>query len=263
LIPELRGTLAALRYPCFGEIKYDGEATVISYDQNWENQIVTSNKYGTMRSEWSKLDALADMLEQKDIVKATFLAELFYGEGHAGALYELLSNKSNDDLNLVIYDVIYLETEFNKFEGTKMPLIDRKELMLEMVPKDLLVNSHVCKDQNDIDTFFQDVVEMGYEGIVVKNFDSKLQTGPCSWMKMKYKDQTEFKVTMIDQTKERAEIEIDKPDGTKATCGVKISNSRKKEFKVGDMIVIEHQGFLDSGSLRHPVYVKIADPFKE
>ena len=127
LFPELRGSIAGLRWPCFAEVKYDGEACLIGYDLSAPLQIFTSNKYGTMRYEWSKLDKIQSILEDHDIDKAVFLAELYHGDGKKGALYKLLSNKYEDDLNLAIYDVGYTAIAGVTMESTHTSLINQPQ----------------------------------------------------------------------------------------------------------------------------------------
>jgi hypothetical protein len=267
IFPELRGNLGAIRYPCFGEIKYDGEATIIMYDETWPDKIITTNKYGTMRSDWSKLDEIVEIMESKRIKKATFLAELFYRKGELGDLYNLLSNKDNDtDLNLVIYDVAHIinDTEVN---GTTTPLIDRKEILGELFEQStFLIRPTVLNNKQDIEEMFKDATIMGYEGIVVKGFDGNLMSGPCSWVKIKKKDRTDYVVNVIDPTKERIEILAPLPKKLDSTnicilgtwyvpVGVKVMEKIKRTLNKGDMVTIEHQGILDSGSLRHPVFI--------
>jgi ATP-dependent DNA ligase len=264
--PELRGNLRSLRFPCFGEIKLDGEATAIFYQNGscW-----TSNKYGTTRTEWSKLDEIAELCEAKGIEKATFIAELYLGDGKAGALYGLLSNKDNDKLNISVFDVQRLDNSQDII--APMNLIERREALAEVFSgSGLLLPTKVISSKEDAEQFFHDATEIdGYEGIVLKNFDGRFIAGPCDWVKLKKKDQTEYKVDNIDLTKERMDVLVPivgniKP-GTQVLCtprgnfikvGVKLTNKDKKGLSVGDTVVIEHQGVLDSGSLRHPVFVK-------
>lgn len=265
IFPELRGNLGAMKYPCFVEVKFDGEATIIMYDETWPDKIITTNKYGTMRSDWSKLDELVEILENKGIKKATFLGELFYKDGSLGALYDLLSNKDNDtDLNITIYDVAHLVNS-SEVNGNKTPLIDRKELLTEIFGiSPFLVRPKVVNSKQEVMDIFKEVTTLGMEGVVVKGFDGNLVSGPCAWVKIKFKDRSDYEVSSIDKTKERIEVLV--PIGAIVSVngnqnpsfilvGVKCMEKIKATLKVGDIVTIEHQGVLDSGSLRHPVYI--------
>lgn len=256
--PELRGSLAGLRWPCFAEIKYDGEATIIGYINNAPLKIFTCNKYGTQRSEWSKLDRIQDILEDNGVMEAVFLAELYHGEGKSGALYELLKNKDSDDLNLAIYDVGYLKKVDLDMHAEQTQLVSRKELLGELFGNEFMAKLHLCNSKLEAETYFHDAVEDGYEGIVVKSLDGLLVRGPCTWVKMKYKDRSVYEISVVSPTQERIEIALPQPNGLMVMCGVKVTNKYKKNLKIGDKVEIEHQGILDSGSLRHPVFIGLS-----
>jgi hypothetical protein len=261
IFPELRGSLGAIRYPAFAEYKYDGEATLVQYDIQWPKKIVTCNKYGTMRSDWSKLDEIAEIMEDHDIQKALFLGELFFGEGKKGDLYKLLSHKQDDEaLNIKIYDVAHIINDVEMKAG-ETALIDRKEILSELFTTHL-IQPIVIQNKKEAMEVFETAKKAGYEGIVIKNFDGKLLNGPCSWVKMKDKDQNNYQIALIDRLKERIEILVPIPSITPGTSspsfihvGCKCANKYKKYLKVGDWVTIEHQGVLDSGSLRHPVFI--------
>jgi hypothetical protein len=251
-IPELRGSIESIRFPCFGEIKYDGEANEIWYNKDTTISIATCNKYGTARDSWSKLDIIATYLEQKGIKEARFLAELHYGDGKKGDLYQLLSHKDDDNLSIRIYDIINIDNVL----GTTINLIDRKEMLLDIFgPIYYVVKSEVINNRKQAEEYFKAVTKIGYEGVVLKPFDGRLVLGPCNWVKLKDKDQNDYQIAMIDPTRERIEIKIPTLGQTPVFCGVKVVNKYKKNLKIGDWVTIEHQGVLESGSLRHPVYI--------
>jgi len=267
--PELRGSIAGLRWPCFAEIKYDGEACLIGYHSTALVPIFTSNKYGTMRQEWSKLDDIKAILEDNDVEQAVFLAELFYGGGKTGDLYKLLSHKDSDDLNMVIYDIGHITFKDSKMQGETTPLITRKEILGELFNGTVILTAHLklVKNKDEVQDFFEQAVVDGYEGIVVKSLDGFIAHGPCAWVKIKHKDRTIYKVITVSMTQERIEIAVPIPGATVGAkwipCGVKVTNKHKKNLQPGDEVEIEHQGVLDSGSLRHPVYIRKIEGGKE
>jgi len=252
--PELRGSIGHIKWPAWAEVKYDGE---LAYVMMTPKQACTINKYGTIRENFPALDAICHHLRMKDVEAGIFLGELYHGGGKLHAIYDLNSNKSSDTLNLKIFDVV----QINKDLVTDHSLLDRKEYLAEILDKDMLVEGCVVEDAAACDVYFEAMKANKYEGIVVKEFESKLVMGPCSWAKMKGKERTEYLVSLVDQSKERIEVTV--PTGTKpgltlpssVKVGVKAPNRYKKHISKGDRVTIEHQGVLPSGSLRHPVLI--------
>ncbi len=252
--PELRGALNNMRYPAFAEQKYDGEFTwIVITTENLTRKIHTVNKYGTERRDFPALNELLECTE--GVEQAVLMAELYYGDGTNGSLYKLLSNKQSDDLNIKVFDI----AEYDNEDIRHKPLIDRKELLYSLLSKKpmYLLKEKVVQDMQEVQAFFELCTETGkFEGIVVKPMDSPLIYGPCNWVKIKDKDQTAYPVVLIDAVKERIEVVCPVAGTTKTiNVGVKVSNKDKATLSIGDMVIIEHQGVLESGSLRHPVFI--------
>jgi len=238
-----------MRYPAFAEIKLDGEFNFIHYHEEEKKPIWTINKYGTTRQHFHDLKKMMYVLNGNKITSAVMLCELYWGQGKAGALYELLSHKKDDNVHIHVFDVLMV----NDNVVDKLPLVERKEILWDMIgPWQIL--DKVCTDKNEAKTVFANAVSQDYEGIVVKSLDSPLVLGPCSWVKMKNKDQNELTVSSITPDKERIEV-IHTTKTSGVIVGVKAPNRYKKHIKVGDIVTIEHQGVLPSGSLRHPVLI--------
>ena len=247
-IPQLRGKMGGLKFPAYGEIKYDGEFTFILYA---DNKICTVNKYDKFRTNFPALEYIR-LAIQKHCKSAVFLAELYYEDGKRNKLYGLNSNKESDDLNLAVFDIL----EHDGVKLSSQPLIDRKEMLQDMKIGSCL-KSKVLKTKADAEAYFKWTVDEGYEGAVIKSMDSHLVSGPCSWVKLKMKDQCDYKVCLIDSSKERIEVLVPKPPAVNGhvKVGVKAAHRYKRYLSVGDLVTIEHQGVLDSGSLRHPVLI--------
>ncbi len=255
--PELRGSLAGMKYPALLEIKTDGEFCFIHIE---EGNTFTVNKYGTVRQDFKDLNHIeTNILAQYK--SATFLGELMMDLGKAGALYTLLSNKTNNDLQLYIFDIIELDRQDLRTEE----LITRKEI-LNKVQCGKSCAIKIVNDDKEAQTYFEIAVKKGYEGIVVKPLTGKLVLDICDWVKLKSKDRTDYQVKVVDNVQERIEIFAPVPQGHPnypgVSVGVKCANKYKQSVKAlmlqGLPVTIEHQGVLATGSLRHPVL--IADP---
>lgn len=253
--PELRGKLAALRYPALTEIKMDGEYNALFYNKSkivgGESKFITVNKYGRVRQDFPALMELQATLDASEAQSCTMLSELYYEDGKLGKLYGLNSNKESDSLSLHVFDVAGV----NSMHVGKYELAERKEILYDLIGTDQ-AKVKLCQTELDVVEQFNLATSAGYEGIVAKALDSKLVMGPCSWVKMKWKDQTDYEVILVDSSKERIEVRVPTPGNTHISVGVKAPNKYKKHIKVGDFVTIEHQGILPSGSLRHPTLIK-------
>ena len=234
--PSLRGTIDSIKFPCFLEPKIDGEA---EYYSHTNNHLI--NKYGTVRSDFRITDLLSGV--DKDL-----FCELYVNNGKNGDLYELLKHKhSEPHLKLMILDVV-------------MPgdSVERKEWILENIApvRDILMinQTRLCINRDEILKHTQDLMNEGYEGVVLKNMDSRFTPNTCSWVKIKNKDRNNYAVSHIDPTLDRIEVLVQTP-GVNMIVGLKATGKQKQGIQTGDMVEVEHQGILPSGSLRHPVLI--------
>lgn len=241
--PELRGSLDAMKYPAFVEPKYDGELNI------WNGKNLV-NKYGKTRSDFPAVKNLPDI---------SLIGELYWEEGKAGRLYDLLKHKEDDRLNFKVFDYIPLSTAeipHAEFPHGTMPLVDRREFLLDKVPAISIIGCVLVQNKTEAMHAALEYIDQGFEGAVVKSLDSLYTVGPCSWVKIKNKDQNDYTVSMIDPNLERIEVLV--PNISKHAyirVGCKCPNKYKGTIEIGDKVTIEHQGVLASGSLRHPVFI--------
>jgi ATP-dependent DNA ligase len=243
--PELRGSLSGIKFPAMAELKIDGEFNYICITKE---KAFLINKYGTVREDFPELNHIRKVLGDNEVF---LTCEVYWDNGKAGKLYDLLSHKKDDNIKLAILDVL----DVNNRSLRNSPYIERREVLAELKLEGWAPHCWVVANKEQATQRFQEVVDNGWEGIVVKNLESTFITGPCSWVKMKMKDRTDYAVQLIDKTKERIEIATVGPNGEAVFVGVKAPNKYKKHIEVGDMVTIEHQGVLASGSLRHPVLI--------
>lgn len=249
--PEIRGSLGNIQFPAFAEYKFDGEFNIIKYANG---KAYSFNKYGTHREDFRDMTWLEDVLKRAEVRSASFLCEIFTNHGKLGELYNLLRlKKEGDALRINIFDIF----EHNGMDIKSLPYIDRREILQSIMNNDYVYSGQVVHDAAEAKALFERVTRVeGYEGIVVKNFGDPLVFGPCAWVKMKAKDQNEYTLVDLDSIKERGEVAVPLPNGSYRNVGVKIANKYKPMLAVGDTVVIEHQGVLDTGGLRHPVFIK-------
>ena len=256
--PELRGSLSGLKYPVIMDPKADGEFIFICISDTYEFCV---NKYGTTYEFFPALNNIKPHLNMMKHKSATFLAELCVGKGRAHQLYTLNSSKNENhakDLQLFIFDVL----EIDGADLRNEELISRKELLgtIFTMGHNYCPKVEIGNNEKDVEEFFKFCVGEGFEGIVLKPLTGKLVLDSCEWVKVKYKDQTNYTVIYVDNTQERIEIAAHIPVNNPAhpgtiAVGVKAPNKYKKHIKLGDVVTIEHQGVLESGSLRHPVLI--------
>lgn len=256
--PELRGSLESIRYPAMAEIKFDGEFNWIIHNGDGSPYLV--NKNGKERSDFH---VTINALEMSKGRAFRGIGELFFVDGKLGRLYDLISSQGKIPANLGFYCFDLFQVD--GLDITQLDYLTRQETLGEILPgfiHDQPTIKLVRSEQEAI-LFFTRVVAEGYEGIVLKNLDSKFVLGPCSWHKMKFKDTTDYEVAYIDPTRERIEIRTRDGNGNNwRTVGVKVLNANKRYLNVGDVVTIEHQGVLSGGGLRHPVYKGLSTRIK-
>jgi len=255
--PELRGKLSQIRYPAYIEPKIDGEL-------NWyyapagppgSGEIgMLVNKSGKQRY---GMPIAYDLDKIQAIWGLELLGELYWNDGKSGDLYEVLKHQNSDNLKYMVFDI--------DIPGTYLQRRALLEQIIKPTQHVTLIQKFVVNNEREVRDAFTWWTRAGFEGIVVKNADSRLIMGPCGWVKMKKKDQSDYMVIHIDPHKERIQIAVpithivvgDTPFGGQsefAYVGVKVNHKDKTKLRLGDKVTIEHQGVLSSGGLRHPVF---------
>ena len=246
--PELRGKI--IKFPCFAELKIDGELNWYKAPIRKNGKGYLLNKSGKGRKDFPVTDYLDEIIHQHGKEGINILGELHYGEGKSLALYDLLENQDYDGLNFSIIDI----------DIKNMSYLDRREELTRLFnnvdPPLSLVPAYYCENATDLKAV-QKLAEMeGWEGIVIKDPDSRLVMGPCSWVKIKFKEECPLMIAGISQDQERIEVIVPaaNPSDNDTRVGVKVPNKIKVTLKVGDIVEIEHQGFLKTGGIRHPIF---------
>jgi len=247
--PELAGKIP--RYPAFVDAKLDGEYAVYYLE--------TNAIYGKAKGNKKRLDFPACQLAKRyceELHTEYLLGELIFGEGKAGDLYTLLSNKNNDNLKFAIFDYVQKDPH--------LILMERKSNIAEIIPCDFSLASFrvpteyvTCREEliNAYDNF----IEQGFEGVVVKNVNGTTMTGRLDWVKMKAKETADLLVVNADPVKERVGVGIQ----NKELCGIKVPGTTRQEREdmIGKIVEVEYLQKLYKNKvltgLRNPIFKRI------
>ena len=81
------------------------------------------------------------------------------------------------------FDIIYL----NGQELADLPLSERRKYLFEVVPAEYLVEGRECQNNVELMAFYEEALQKGHEGIVVKDLSSPYEFGQrtYTWLKLK------------------------------------------------------------------------------
>ena len=268
-LPDIEGSWQYVKYPCACEVKYDGE---FDYLVGNGNVAILINKYGRVRQD------LAITQELKAFT-GVLAGELYYATGKS-FYEEMLSHKFADELRFCAFDIL----QYGENWVVDEPLHYRRRL-LELIEAGRLEHTRIaeqviCKDKPAVMQFYDKVVAQGYEGIVVKNLDSRFVNGLCqSWFKLKRHSTADLFVLGLEKGKVAIVV------GTEAKvplCSVgnagrgflevyakvkeqQIIAEDKEYLYVEPKYVVEvkYQEILKTGKLRHPVFLREREQGKE
>jgi len=81
------------------------------------------------------------------------------------------------------FDILFL----NGKELIGLPLSERRKYLLEVVPPEYLAEGVECQNEVELMRFYDEALKKGFEGIVVKNLNSRYEIGQrtYTWLKLK------------------------------------------------------------------------------
>ncbi len=93
------------------------------------------------------------------------------------------SRKEKTHVTIQAFDVLFL----NGRELMDLPFLERRKYLEEIVPPGYLVEGKDCKDEIELMRFYEEALDNGLEGIVVKNLQSTYEPGKrtYTWLKLK------------------------------------------------------------------------------
>lgn len=100
-----------------------------------------------------------------------------------GGVLALNSSANWDKAKFCVFDIL----KFNGEDMREKPLIERLELLHNILSNPLLRHIHLPKTYDDFKTAWADVEKNDYEGLMVKNLGMKYEAGKRSWAWVKVK----------------------------------------------------------------------------
>lgn len=175
------------------EIKWDGYRAV-AYCNGKDVSLVSRN----LKPFTERYAPVAKALKELKL-KAVFDGEIVAVDENGLANFQLLQNWQNTPsrLQFFIFDILWL----NGKDITKLPLIERKKLLQDVLPAEhdvIKYSDHVIGKGNE---FFQVALKQGLEGIMAKKADSIYEIGSRTenWVKIKVNQRQEVVIAGYTQ----------------------------------------------------------------
>jgi len=164
------------------EIKWDGYRAIAEIE-NGEVNLHSRNNISFNK----KFSRIAETLKAFDM-NVVFDGEVVIIDDYGRSSFQLLQNyqkTGKGNLIYYIFDILHLEGH----DLTRLPLIERKEILRKIIPDDLtgiLYSDHI---KGEGVSFYNAAKESGLEGILAKKADSKYEISKRSrnWLKIKTK----------------------------------------------------------------------------
>lgn len=161
--PKFLGTLSKIKYPVLAQIKYDGELCMAKIS-NGECRLYSRPHIGRIRTSCPITDELLSI----NTSDAIFLGELYYGDGTNAV--QFLMHKVSDALKYAIFDVVTWDGN----DVCKIPFRERLSLLRHVTQKDHIhiADSLTCYNSSQLDNFYSESLDRGYEGVVIRSEES-------------------------------------------------------------------------------------------
>lgn len=234
-------------YPCIGQTKLDGFRLMIDKNGHaWSKQ-----------GEPIELPAHWEGVKDFAINCGGLDGECYAGLKDQGglSLQRIISafRKPNEDTPKLQYWVYDIPNESTMLDRSKT--ID---YLSQSKPASIVVvQSVLLKNKEQGDTFFRDITELGYEGIVYRNLDSKYEFGKRSYnlIKRKSRQTTEAIVQSVEKDRNGWGILQCKTfEGIEFKCQMRV-DAAEKNYRlyenaleiIGKVIEVEYEDVSDTG----------------
>ncbi len=181
-------------YPVRAEYKYDGSRLQI---HKWGAQIKLFSRRAIEKSQTlpeivkiaKKFSAYSCILDSEVIAVdkngklLPFQALLERTGPRKFTPKELERRKEKIGVIIKVFDIFFL----NERELIKMPLSERRKYLLEVVPSEFLADGRSCANEVELIRFYEEALNAGLEGVLVKDLDSIYDVGKrtYTWLKLK------------------------------------------------------------------------------
>ena len=248
-----------VQYPCLGQIKANGQRMLIDKDGvAWRKQ----GEPLELPSHWAGVKELAINCSGLD-------GEIYCGlESEGGlSLQRIISafRKPNEDtpkLQYWVYDIPNQSTMLDRHNSLHY-LCSSKPDSVVLVPGVMLNN------QLEADSYFEEVVKQGYEGVVYRNLDGKYEFGKRSYnlIKRKSRQTTEAVVQSVEKDRNGWGILHCKTfEGVEFKCQMRVEAADKKYRTyenalelIGKTIEYEFEELSDKGVPTKPVAIGLRE----
>jgi bifunctional non-homologous end joining protein LigD len=175
------------------EIKFDGYR-MISHIHHGNVQIFSRNGKDWTAAFQSIAHVLSTIKLESAILDGELVVADKQGKSNFMELENALSNGEVHRFQYYLFDLLYL----NGADTTKLPLLQRKELLAELLTKNApkAKAQRICFSEHFTvtdDSFFQNVCSLQLEGVVSKRADAPYHVGRSKiWLKTKCQKRQEF-----------------------------------------------------------------------
>jgi len=182
-----------VEYPVLAELKYDGSRLEL---HKWGTQAWLFSRRAVEKSQ--TLPEIAEIVKGFNAHSCIVDSEVVAVDERGNFLpfqyllertvpreltKEELEERKKVKLTIRAFDILYL----NGRELTDLPLSERRKYLLEIVPAEYLAEGRQCKNEVELMKFYEEALNKGMEGILVKNLNSTYETGQRThtWLKLK------------------------------------------------------------------------------
>ena len=259
-------------FPCYVDIKLDGIRGFIKYE-NTLNIYSRNNKiYRNFINIEKELKILYNFYV-KDYKTVNIDGEIL--NGHFQNLMRMAHRKIDgvemaEDSTYTIFD-IYLNHQLNITLGHRLEFLnDIKTIINKKNLKHLNVNiGKIAYCNNDILKYYNEIVALGFEGIMIKNLNSIYECKRSyNWMKMKPTLTKDLEIVSIKEGKNKYECMLGAficrlPNGNTVNVGSGYTDEERNIFHdetlIGKIIEVKYQEKTKDGNLRFPTFLRFRE----
>lgn len=181
-------------YPVRAEYKYDGARLQI---HKWGSEIRLFSRQATDKTETlpEAVEIAKRFAAQSCIVDSEVVAidekgrllpfQALLQRAVPGELTqkELNQRRAKQRVTLLAFDLLFL----NGRELTNVPLVERQKFLAEVVPPEYLAEGLDCNNEVELMRFYNNALQAGAEGIMIKSLSSVYSVGEraSTWLKLK------------------------------------------------------------------------------